>query len=173
MHRTDVDNREFHLQNINSFFIRRCCRRCLSFLTITPLAAFRSALSRLRADISAVSLSRLFLNEMYLEMFGKGWWRLQMKREGKISNIRNHYFQSSILLLKTIEQEVLQIIYFTYLSLHIWLDPDWCQRISTTIFLFTCCKSRSLLFTMINCYKNKNSTIGTVFVRLVQKVFLS
>ena len=82
-----------------------------------------------------------------------------MKREGKISNIRNHYFQCFILLLKTIEQEVLQIIYFTYLSLHILLDPGWCQR--------------SLLFTMINCYKNKNSTIRKVFVRLIQKVFLS
>ena len=91
------------------------------------LAAFQSALSRLRADISAVSLLRLVLNEMYLEMFGKRCWRLQMKREEKISNFRNHYFQCFILLLKTIEQEVLQIIYFTYLSLHISLDPGWCQ----------------------------------------------
>lgn len=43
--------------------------------------------------------------------------------EEQKSNIRNHYFQCFILLLKTIAQEDLQIISFTYLSLHISLDP--------------------------------------------------
>ena len=48
---------------------------------------------------------------------------IEDKKREKYSNPRMLYFQCFILLLKTIEQGVLQIISYTYLSLHISLDP--------------------------------------------------
>ena len=60
--------------------------------------------------------------------------------------------------------------YILYTSFFAYLVR--CRLVSTNFHYhvsFYTCKSRSLLFTMINSYKNKNSTIRRVSVRLIEK----
>ena len=119
----------------------------------------------------SVRFLRLVLNKMYHKCLGKDGrgYRWREREKNKLhskpqfsmlySVVKNHRTRSSA-------NYILYISFFAYLV--------WSRLVTMNFYyyFFLTRKSRSLLFTMINSYKNKNSTIQTVFVRLIQKVFL-